>query len=204
MRRAFFHIIVLIFVQLFCMITPLRSTTRFVAHGYPKGLCHENLADAVDQASAGDTIIIAPGSYLAANTVIDKAVLITGLDRDSVTLQLAAPEGAILILRADSCRLENLTFEIEGLTGLASIGIYVSDVQLDVKDCQFIVNSGRTLCTATARPRSGNEPEQGSTTPKGSSRPGCTKSMKGRTGKSRISCSVISLQGGYPITHAYR
>lgn len=96
----------------------------------------ETILNALDNASAGDTILIYPGTVNMAGgaITIDKAVTVRGIDPKTCIITNSKSNDTCIIVTADNVRIEGLTINHTG-TGTGGSAIRWATNNLVIKDC---------------------------------------------------------------------
>lgn len=101
---------------------------------------YSTLASAIAAASAGDTILIYPGTYSGSITV-DKAITIAGVDSRTTTITSSTNSVPTIDITADGVRLLNLTIAHTG--GGTTAGVVATDnSNIEIENCVLTKVSG--------------------------------------------------------------
>ena len=80
---------------------------------------YASIGGALSSASAGDAIIVRPGTYEETITMVD-GVSVTGMDRDRCILKNYS--GGYTVTMADNCAFEHMSIDISGSSGVSFTG----------------------------------------------------------------------------------
>jgi hypothetical protein len=90
---------------------------------------HASVQAAVDAASPGDLVLIAPGVYRESVWVATERIVIRGLDRDTVVLDGGFELGDGILVAADGVAIENLTVQRYRQNGVLISGAFAGALQ---------------------------------------------------------------------------
>jgi len=96
----------------------LKPAKRNVIYNVREGVYYSSVQEAINAAKEGDRLIVYPGRYRE-NIVVNKTLMLEGLDRDEIFIEPANRSVIALAVRAHNVTIANLTI------GNAPFGIYL-------------------------------------------------------------------------------
>lgn len=135
-------ITLILVLALFVCVSGVASATIYVPGNYTK------IQWAVDNASAGSTIIVGNGTYVE-NVVVNKSITIVSANgTESTTVQAVNPDKHVFKVVADYVNISGFT--VRGATSFTHAGIYISRAHCNISN-NNCTNNDRGLYLSFAR-----------------------------------------------------
>lgn len=91
----------------------------------------DSIQEAINNASAGEIILITPGTYHQMSIIVNKSVTLVGENVETAILDAEEKPGAIFVVRADGVKIQNLTLRHTALSGGVAVRVdSVSNVEI--------------------------------------------------------------------------